>query len=68
MVPVRDGRVYLAESLPALLAQLGEDLLEVLVVDDGSRDASAELAHELGARVLRSERSSGPAADRCGTP
>jgi glycosyltransferase involved in cell wall biosynthesis len=64
VVPVRDGRAYLAESLPALLAQLGEHLLEVLVVDDGSRDGSAELANELGAQVLRSERSSGPAAAR----
>ena len=59
-----DGRAHLAESLPPLLAQVDKGLLEVIVVDDGSRDGSAELARELGARVLRGEHRAGPAAAR----
>ena len=63
IVPVRDGKAYLARTLPALLAALppGD---EVLVCDDGSHDGSGELARSLGARVLRQETSAGPAAAR----
>ena len=54
VVPVLDGRAHLERSLPALLAA-GRGLLdEVIVVDDGSIDGSAELAQRLGARVVRS--------------
>lgn len=52
IVPVRDG----AASLPALLDGLagqtyGPERFEVVVVDNASRDASARVAREHGARV-----------------
>jgi glycosyltransferase involved in cell wall biosynthesis len=42
------------ESLPSVLEELQEELpdVDVLVVDDGSRDRTAELARERGAEVL----------------
>src|ERR671918_1785850 len=43
LMPVRDEAPYLAEALASLSAQTLEDF-EVLVVDDGSRDGSAEIA------------------------
>jgi GT2 family glycosyltransferase len=63
IVPVRDGAGFLAESLPALLACAGEDA-EVIVCDDGSRDGSGQVGAELGARVLRHDVPTGPAAAR----
>ena len=43
-----------AENLPAVLEELHGELpdVDVLVVDDGSTDATAELAREAGAEVL----------------
>jgi glycosyltransferase involved in cell wall biosynthesis len=43
LMPVRDEAPYLAEALASLSAQTLEEF-EVLVVDDGSRDGSAEIA------------------------
>ena len=43
LVPVRDEAPYLAEALASLSSQTLDDF-EVLVVDDGSRDGSAEIA------------------------
>lgn len=43
LLPVRDEAAYLAEALSSLSAQTLSDF-EVLVVDDGSTDGSAELA------------------------
>jgi GT2 family glycosyltransferase len=53
VVPVRDG----AQSLPALLGSLAaQDLpdsrYEVIVIDNGSRDGSADVAAAHGARVV----------------
>jgi glycosyltransferase involved in cell wall biosynthesis len=64
VMPVLNGMGYLERSLPPLLARVGEDLLEVIVVDDGSGDGSGDWAKAQGARVLRSERSEGPGAAR----
>lgn len=64
VMPVLDGRSYLERSLPPLLARVGVDLLEVIVVDDGSSDGSGEWAACRGAKVIRNERSEGPGAAR----
>lgn len=63
IVPVRDGARFLESSLPALAATLPE-AAELIVSDDGSSDGSAEVASRLGARVVRSATSTGPAAAR----
>lgn len=48
-----------AASLPACLAALGE-ADEAIVVDGGSRDATAEIARAAGAKVIAAERGRGP--------
>jgi glycosyltransferase involved in cell wall biosynthesis len=52
LVPVRDGEAFLDEALESLAAQTHEHI-EVIVVDDGSRDASAEIARDWAARDAR---------------
>jgi GT2 family glycosyltransferase len=64
IMPVYNGRTYLAKSLPPLVAMLGRDLLEVIVVDDSSTDGSRELAERMGARVIPSGGRLGPAGGR----
>jgi len=49
---VRDGEAYLDEALGSLAAQTHEHL-EVIVVDDGSRDASADIAEDWARRDRR---------------
>lgn len=48
-----------AERLPACLAALAREGATALVVDNASRDGSADLAERLGARVLRLGRNEG---------
>ena len=60
VVPVRDEAAYVAEALESLSAQTFDDF-EVIVVDDGSRDGSAEVAaaharRDRRFRVVRQER------------
>lgn len=52
LVPVRDAEPYLDEALRSLAEQTHEDI-EVIVVDDGSRDASADIARDWAARDSR---------------
>lgn len=53
VIPVRNEEACLAASIAALRAGLHPDD-EVLVVDGGSSDRSAQIAADSGARVLRS--------------
>jgi glycosyltransferase involved in cell wall biosynthesis len=50
VVPVRDGARYLGECLASIRAQTVAPL-EVLVIDDGSSDDSAEVARSFGGAV-----------------
>ncbi len=50
VIPARDEAATLAETLDALRNVPG--LSRIVVVDDGSRDATAEIARTLGAEVL----------------
>jgi glycosyltransferase involved in cell wall biosynthesis len=53
LVPARNEAHNLPHTLPGLLAQGAH---EVLVLDDGSTDGTAELARDLGARVIPGQR------------
>jgi hypothetical protein len=52
LMPVRDEQPFLTDALGSLLDQTLEDI-EVIVVDDGSRDASAEIADQHARRDRR---------------
>ena len=53
VIPTRNGGAGLRDCLEAVAGQRAPDDVEVVVVDSGSTDGSAELARELGARVHR---------------
>ena len=50
MIPVYNGEAYLGEAIDSVLAQSYRPI-EVIVVDDGSDDATAEVARGYGALV-----------------
>jgi glycosyltransferase involved in cell wall biosynthesis len=52
LLPVRDAAAYLQDALRSLAEQTHEHL-EVVVVDDGSRDASGDIAREWALRDRR---------------
>jgi glycosyltransferase involved in cell wall biosynthesis len=59
IVPARDAEATLPRTLAALADQEGAPAFEVVVADDGSRDATAAIAERAGARLVRA-----PAAAR----
>src|SRR5207302_9845493 len=61
IVPVWNGRELLERLLASLAAQT-EPAVELLVVDNGSRDGAPELARQRGARVISMGRNAGFAA------
>lgn len=64
IVPVYNGSKFLPSCLDALFTSDYPEF-EVIVVDDGSTDDSAEISRKKGATVMSSERrQSGPAAAR----
>lgn len=64
-MPVYNGADFITQSLPPLIdmQQRGE-ILEVIVVDDGSTDDSKQMAEQMGARVLTSGGRMGPGGAR----
>lgn len=60
-VCVRDGELYLDEALRSAIA---ERPAELIVIDDGSRDRTAEIAKRAGARVVSSPPLGLPSARR----
>lgn len=59
VIPAHDAEATLQSAIASL-----RGVAEVVVVDDGSRDATADVAAAAGARVLRNDRPRGPAAAR----
>ncbi len=53
VIPVRDGAETRPRVLATVAAQEGEAEVVVVVVDNGSRDATAAIAEAVGSRVLR---------------
>jgi hypothetical protein len=51
LIAARDEEARIAETIAALRRELPEAM--VIVADDGSRDATADVAEQAGARVLR---------------
>lgn len=64
VVPARNAAATLPETLRALAAQELDGGYEVILVDDGSTDATGALASAAGARVVRHEQARGSAAAR----
>lgn len=65
IMPVYNGHDFIIKSLPPLvgMVQRGE-IREVIVVDDSSTDDTAQIAAEMGARVIPSGGRLGPGAAR----
>jgi glycosyltransferase involved in cell wall biosynthesis len=65
VVPAYQAAATIGTCVRALTAQsLPRTEYEIIVVDDGSADNTAELAHSAGARVLRLSHNMGPGAAR----
>jgi len=65
IMPVYNGVEFIRRSLPPLVAMVSRgEVLEVIVVDDSSTDATPQLAVQLGARVIPSGGRLGPGAAR----
>jgi glycosyltransferase involved in cell wall biosynthesis len=63
VIPVHNGAIDLKRCLRRLRDSPGIEY-ELIVVDDGSTDDSAEVAEAFGARIIRHEVPRGPAAAR----
>lgn len=64
VIPARDAANTIKDCLEAVLSQKKIDFdYEVIVVDDGSRDNTAEIAESLGVKVIR-QLNAGPGAAR----
>lgn len=63
VIPVYNGEKTLPDTLRSVLG-LDHDNYELIVVDDGSTDGSADLARAQGAKVIALDVNQGPAAAR----
>ncbi|HEY9179276.1 MAG TPA: glycosyltransferase [Candidatus Baltobacteraceae bacterium] len=67
VVPVYNGEQTLDACLQSLAQQsMKRDLFEIIVVDDGSKDRSAEIARRYGATVIVQANAGAPAARNAG--
>jgi glycosyltransferase involved in cell wall biosynthesis len=64
VIPARDAEATIARTLAGIAAQDLDGDVEVVVVDDGSHDRTAELASQAGAIVVRHDEPAGPADAR----
>src|SRR3954464_11707136 len=64
VIPARDAEAMIGRTVAAAVAQELDGEFEVVVVDDGSRDATAAAAREAGARVVSNATPLGPADAR----
>jgi glycosyltransferase involved in cell wall biosynthesis len=64
VVPARNSAATIGATLDAIAASDFDGDYELVVVDDGSTDATPEIAERLGARVVRLEGQHGPAGAR----
>jgi glycosyltransferase involved in cell wall biosynthesis len=64
VIPAYNRAELLPRAITSVLTQRPEPPVEVIVVDDGSSDATADTATRLGARVVRHERNLGESAAR----
>jgi glycosyltransferase involved in cell wall biosynthesis len=65
ILPVHNGERYLAEAIESVLAQTYRPL-ELIVVDDGSTDASGGIARRYGVRLVRQPHGGTAAARNAG--
>ncbi len=65
IIPVYNGERFLADALRSVLAQDYRPI-EVLVIDDGSTDASAEIAQRHEVRYFRQDNAGAPSARNLG--
>jgi glycosyltransferase involved in cell wall biosynthesis len=64
VIPARDAEATIGRTVAAAVAQELDDEFEVVVVDDGSRDATAQVARDAGARAISNATALGPADAR----
>ena len=63
IIPVYNGAKFLPDTLRSIQNQDYKDY-ELLVVDDGSTDETAQIAESAGAKVIKLSQNSGPATAR----
>jgi glycosyltransferase involved in cell wall biosynthesis len=70
VIPVHNGAAHIRETLAAIFAQADGRPMEVIAIDDCSRDGSSDLLHELAARwpltIVRGEGRGAAAAINAG--
>ncbi len=65
IIPVWNGEAYIGEAVESVLRQ-GVRKTEIIVVDDGSDDASARIAEDLGCHIIKQENGGAASARNLG--